>query len=688
MASKPALKTTGLSLKQIHTKMLEDAARSDLDAADVRKLRFEPMSANEALGLKLPSATDGYAIPYFDLDGKPTSFIRVRYLADTRKGFAQYTKKKVLKYAQVPGTVSEVYLPPLLNWRAILAKNIPLVFTEGEKKAACATKSGIPTIGLGGVWSFMSSKKNIPLLPIFKEMNLADRDCIVCFDSDAALNPGIVAAELRFAQRLLEEGATVKIARIPQEGDAKVGMDDYILAHGAAEFKKEVLDTAFEYTPSKALHKLNASVVYIRDPGLLYDYEHKMKISAAQFTQHSHSNLFHSVKTVTADGTVKNTRTATAKAWMEWEHRAELRGLVYRPGAPQVTEDGFLNGWLGWGFEAPKKGNVEPWSALLDHLFGNNKGGREWFERWCAYPIQNPGAKMASAALMWGAAQGTGKTLVGHTLMKLYGKNSTEIKDQDLESPRFEWAENKQFVLADDITGSTNRKLANRLKTMITQKEMRLDPKYVPSYTIQDCINYYFTSNDPDALFLDDGDRRFFVHEVMAGKLPVEQRKAYVAWMESTAGHEALAWHLINLDIGDFDPRAEAYETSAKLEMKIVAKSELGVWVAKLKEDPERLLNGVGGQLGDLLTAEELHAVFDPAGDKRASPNALAREMKRAGFFYPSSDTPLRTKDGIRRAYVVKNVEKWRNAPWGKAVEHFESHREMIKPGEIKQRKY
>lgn len=667
----------------LQTQMLADAARSALQPADVTKLKFKPMTEAEALKHNLPSATNGYTIPYFDVDGKVTPFFRARYLEDTRKGFSAYTNKKPIKYGQVPGTVNEVYMAPLINWRAILGKDVPLVFTEGEKKAACATKHGIPTIGLGGVWCFMSKRAGTLLLPIFDEMQLEDRTCIICFDSDAATNPDIVAAEMRFAQRLTEKGARVVIARIPSEGDKKVGMDDYILAHGAAAFKANVLDVGFEFEESEALHRLNKTLVYIRDPGLLYDYEHKMKLSAAQFTQHAYSNAWHNQRIVNAAGE-KVVRVPTAKAWMEWKHRSELHGLVYRPGQPQVTEDGYLNGWTGWGFEEPRKGSIKPWSQLLDHLFGSFKDARLWFERWLAYPIQNPGAKMSSASLLWGATQGSGKTLIGHTMMKLYGKNATEIKDQDLESARFEWAENKQFVLADDITGSTNRKLANRLKTMITQKEMRLDPKFIPSYTIQDCINYYFTSNDPDALFLDDGDRRYFIHEVKGGKLPVDQRKEYVAWMDSKAGIEALAWHLINLDLGDFDPRADAYETSAKTEMKITGKSELGVWVARLKEDPERTLNGKS--MGDLYTADELHAIFDPMGEKRASANALAREMKRAGFHYPSGESPLRTADGIRRAYAVLNTEKWLLAPWQEAVKHYEDARKLIKPA--KGRKY
>lgn len=667
--------------------MLADAARSALDKADVAKLKFSPITAKEGGDLKLPSATNGYRIPYFDLDGKPTKFLRVRYLEDTRKGFELHTDKKPLKYGQIPGTVNEVYLPPLVNWRTLFGKEVPLIITEGEKKSACATKHGLPTVGLGGVWCFMAKKAGLRLLPIFDEMNLENRRIYICFDSDAATNPDIVQAENTLAARLTEEGAVVMIARIPPEDGGKLGMDDYILKYGAALFKSNVLDMAFEYGPCSALHGMNEKMVYVRNPGLLYDYANHMKLSAAQFLQHAYSNAWHTVVTQGKDGN-KVTRVNTAKAWMEWEHRAELRGLVYRPGDAEITDDGYLNSWSGWGCPEPKKGDVGPWARLLDRLFGGAKEARQWFERWIAWPIQHPGYKMASAAMVWGHAQGSGKTLIGHTLMKIYGKNSAEIKDHDLESPRNEWAENKQFILADDITGSTNRHLANRLKTMITQKEVRLDPKFIPSYSIRDCINYYFTSNDPDALFLDDGDRRFFIHEVMVGPLPKEQRTEYVAWMESDAGIAALAWHLLNLDTGDFDPRAAAFETGAKREMKVIAKSELGVWVNRLKEDAKGLLNGHSEKFGDLFTAEELHVIFDPNGEKRATPNAMARELKRAGFFYPAGDSPLKTAEGFRRAYAVLNCDDWRTAKYADAVKHFEDHRKMDAAKKARGRKY
>lgn len=286
---------------------------------------------------------------------------------------------------------------------------------------------------------------------------------------------------------------------------------------------------------------------------------------------------------------------------------------------------------------------------------------------------------MASGALFWGLVQGSGKTLVGHTMMNLYGKYATEIHDNDLENPRNEWAENKQFVLADDITSQDSRKLKRRLMTMITQKLIRLDPKYIPSYTVPDCINYYFTSQDCDAFFMDDGDRRFFIHEVLAEKMIKDDRVEYVSWMKSKEGMQALMHYLLSIDLEGFDPHAEALQTMAKRDMLSLTKGDLSKWIADLKEEPSRYLK----LPGDLFTASELLGMYDPMKYSKITVNGMARELRRAGFKYPGSGSSAITKFGNMRLYVIKdNSNKWgKRAKMSDIVKHYESNRVMDSSG-------
>jgi len=54
---------------------------------------------------------------------------------------------------------------------------------QSSAKAACLTQNGIPTIGIGGVWSW--SNGNGDLHPEFDRVSFIDRSVLIVFDSNA-----------------------------------------------------------------------------------------------------------------------------------------------------------------------------------------------------------------------------------------------------------------------------------------------------------------------------------------------------------------------------------------------------------------------------------------------------------------------------------------------------------------------
>lgn len=656
-------------------------AESDLNATDAVLLKLQPCDGTKAGELGLKFATAGFQIPYFTLDGKKTGFYRFRYLEDTRHGFEKLSGEKPTRYVQPAKTSPEAYLPPYLDWIEYLTDvNNELVITEGELKAACACKHGVPTIGLGGVWSFKSKNFHKSILDIFKHLKLANRRLLICFDSDAAINPDIKRAEQCFAKELLELGANVHIARIPMNGDgAKVGLDDYIVAHGVKELRAQVLEGAESFALCERLYELNEEVLVVQNPGFVYRPHDDVAMTATDFKSLQYAHW----RYVDYSDPEKPKKVGAASAWLEWNHRATVKRITFAPGEPQITKDLCLNVWKGWG-ATPEKGDVTPWNALLAHLFGADKESRKWFEQWLAYPIQYPGTKLRNAVAMWGRQTGTGKSLVGYTIGKIYGESFAEISDEELEPKTFNsWAVHKQFVLADDITGQSNRKLANRLKVMITRERLEVSLKYVKEYYIRDCINYYFTSNDPDAFYLDDNDRRYFVHEVQAGRLSAEFYATYDLWKDSKAGIAALMHHMLTLDLTGFNPFAEPPMTASKKEMIKLVKTDLENWLDELKQDPDAHLK----LPGDLVTPEELIMMYNPFNDKKdISINLMARKLAVAGIprvtLKDSKSGQVRSmvKNKLVRLYVARNADKWAGgATCNAAREHYDNSRAMVK---------
>lgn len=650
------------SLIDIEKAYITKLAASGLGTDEAKKLRFrllsEKTAATELAGL-IPVFKAGFLIPYFDATGKPTKFWRYRYLEGTKRGFEKSTTKKDLRYIQPPKSVNEIYLPPLLDWKlALTDTSKSLLITEGELKAACAARFSFYCIGLGGVWSWRSARNGLHVLPQLEAFTWTGRKVTIVFDSDAANNHMVAQAENALARELTKMGAVVSIARIPPtKSGEKQGLDDFVMSAGVEAFVATIKD-AFEWKSSQELHRLNEEVVYVQVPGLVARLDTLQKISPRAFYEHAYAPRIFYEETITEKG-VKLTEKSAAKEWLKWAHRASVRQITYMPGEARITPLQDLNAWPGWGLE-PKKGDVGPWKKLLDFVFkGLSRENRKWVEQWMAYPIQHPGTKLYSALVIWGLVHGTGKSTIGYSLGEIYGTNFVEIKDQDLVSNYNEWAENRQFVMGDEITGGDKRGSADRMKSMITQRQLRLNIKYIPSYSVPDCINYLFTSNHPDAFFLEDTDRRFFIHEVAGEPMPFEFYQGYLKWLREEGGREALFHHLLHVDLSGFNPQAHAPMTEAKAEMIDNGKSDVASWVATLKRDPMTVLR-LNNQLieRDLWTTTELLRLYDPSGNGRVTLNGLSRELRRAGMVKANGGAPLMTHEGTQRLWIIRNHTK------------------------------
>lgn len=654
----------------MHTKL----KLSDLTPQDAKTLGMVPYTAEQTAKI-LPSAPAkaGFFIPYFNLSGKPTKFYRFRYLETVKDGFAKLTDKKDMRYVQPPKTLNELYLPPLLQgktrWVDVAGdKSKPIFITEGELKAACACKYGFPTIGLGGVYCFTSIKAHVPLLAQFNDFEWEGRNVCIVYDSDAVANPLVISAENKLARELTKLGAMVSVARLPDlPGLKKTGLDDFLTAMGR-EGLLEVLGESSQWAQSEELHRLNEEVCVINNPGMILRMANNQPMSKSTFVGVIYADRQYTeyIATKAKDGKVSERAIVkfAAEEWMCWPHRNVAEKLTYRPGQPRRV-DGDINTWLGWAVE-PAKGDITPWIQLMDFLFkGMKPDHRQWLEQWFAWPLQHPGAKMFTGVVVWGIGQGTGKTLLGETMKVIYGQNYTPIEDEHLESAFNEWAINMQFALGDEITGNDSRALANKIKTLISRTQIRINTKGVPSYTMPDCINYYFTSNHPDAFFLDDGDRRLFIWEVKGAALPDEFYAKYDRWFKSTAGAAALFDYLLHVDLTGFNPMAAAPVTSSKKEMIDIGKSDLACWVAKLRDEPDSVLqlNGMPSTR-KLWTTSELHDVVKMLNPK-VTENGLARTMKAAGMVKLNDGDPIGTAGTpkYQRLWAIKDKEALAKLP-------------------------
>lgn len=611
-------------------------------------------------------------INYIGPDGKtindwPQSppFYRIRYL-ETSDDFSSLTKKKPLRYMQEPNTAPVAYYPANQDWSDIV-QNIeqPLIITEGELKAAKACKEGFPTIGLGGVYNWRSLKLGITWLPSLDLIKWPKRNVYICFDSDYKSNPMVCAALRELSEELHRRGSFVHLISLPQLPDLdKVGLDDFLVHAGpsAVSMFSKLLTEAEPLGLTAPLWGLNNKYIYIQNPGLIIDQDTTSKTNPSAFKEHLQSQANYHERTLNKDGSVSFKLVSAAAAWLKWPLRAEAVKITYEPGGKKFILKPYpmFNIWPGWGVE-PIDDDVTPFLELVDHIFhGSEPEALDWFMNWCAYPLQHPGTKLFSSVVLHGIRHGTGKSLIGYTLGRIYGKNFTEISQMDLHNSFNEWAEGKQLVMGDDVTGSNKRADADFLKKLITQRELRVNGKYVPTYVVPDCINYFFTANHPDSFFLEDDDRRFFIHEVQVGPMDEEFYMNYDMWLD-TGGSNAVFHWLLHRDLGSFNHAAPAFKTAAKDRMIVNMQSDLASWVRTLLATPDQVLRVGDIEIRkDLFTSRELLQYYDPHGSTGTTANGLGRELARAGIRQVCGGKPIRLSDGYQgRFYAVRNQDKW-----------------------------
>lgn len=129
------------------------------------------------------------------------------------------------KYSQPPGTSARLYAPFPVGAGTVY---IP----EGEKKTLAAYQAGLNTVGVGGIWNWLTKGR------LIDDLNLIDwqnRDAAIIPDSDVWERPDLLQAIYALGRELRDLGAVVSIARIPQDGAVKVGLDDFLIRGGDME---------------------------------------------------------------------------------------------------------------------------------------------------------------------------------------------------------------------------------------------------------------------------------------------------------------------------------------------------------------------------------------------------------------------------------------------------------------------
>jgi hypothetical protein len=171
------------------------------------------------LGTKYRGVLHATEFPYFNVDGTPKGFARLKLFWSPDAGNGDL---KRARYYQPKRTPTALYLPPLIEWAAIAADPAhTLTITEGEKKAIAGCQAGISCAAVGGVWNWLKKLEDGEriALPEFDLFAWRGRSVELVPDSDAwgkEKEFDVLAPFYALAMELTERGAVCRFVRLPE----------------------------------------------------------------------------------------------------------------------------------------------------------------------------------------------------------------------------------------------------------------------------------------------------------------------------------------------------------------------------------------------------------------------------------------------------------------------------------------
>lgn len=227
----------------------------------------------ELMGWKRWNRAMGSALVFpFIMPGNPEPIgyrLKPDYPRKSKKG-------KPVKYDQREDQQMAVYYPPRTRDSGSLRNaSLPVVWTEGEKKALALDQLGYVAVGLTGVWNWIDSAGRAEhgdrLHPLISEHTLiSGRSHVICYDGDAREKDNVMQAAARLAGVLYAGGAVGVTFVIPPDVGTAKGIDDFLALHGA-EATRALISTAQPLEPSDPKQPLARvrSLAALRDATLI-----------------------------------------------------------------------------------------------------------------------------------------------------------------------------------------------------------------------------------------------------------------------------------------------------------------------------------------------------------------------------------------------------------------------------------
>ena len=177
----------------------------------------------------------------------------------------------------------------------------------------------------------------------------------------------------------------------------------------------------------------------------------------------------------------------------------------------------------------------------------------------------------------------------------------------------------------NEVMALGRREIMNKLKPYITQGRVRINRKYMPVFEIGNVANFFLTTNHPDALIIDEDDRRYMVISSPAERRDEEYYRVLWKWSSDIDNLEALHQWFLDKDLTEFAGQGRAPFTEAKERLIEESMPPLEEWIdQRVREESWPFVN-------DLVSPVEI-AQASNAYNLPSTPKRVAAAFRRLKY--------------------------------------------------------
>jgi hypothetical protein len=241
--------------------------------------------------------------------------------------------------------------------------------------------------------------------------------------------------------------------------------------------------------------------------------------------------LYHANKTMTVKtGNGKTATIQTAGEWLRHPKRRTYCKVTFDPARKQDLP-GVYNMFHGFG-ETPASG---AWNLMEAHIreviCDGDASLFRWVMSWCARVVQDPGGERPGTAIVLRGGQGVGKGMFAVNFGRIIGPHFRHLTHQEQLTRAFNaHLKDALLVFADEACYPGDKAAVGRLKGMITEPTLTIEPKGVDAFQIANHINLIMATNESWAIPAEMDSRRFLVLEVGPAH---KNDRAYFAALQS-----------------------------------------------------------------------------------------------------------------------------------------------------------